>query len=93
MLLCTGCGASFPITRGIPRFLSNTLTADQKATADAFGYEWTHYSKLTDADRREFLDWIAPLTPADFEGRVVLDRVAAKGGTSFWPLNSRPARW
>jgi SAM-dependent methyltransferase len=83
MLLCTGCGASFPITRGIPRFLADSLTADQKATADAFGYEWTHYSKLTDADRREFLDWIAPLTPADFEDRIVLDAGCGKGRHIF----------
>ncbi len=69
--------------RGIPRFLSNALTEDQKATADAFGYEWTHYSKLTDADRREFLDWIAPLTPADFEDRVVLDAGCGKGRHIF----------
>jgi SAM-dependent methyltransferase len=83
MLLCTGCGASFPITRGIPRFLADSLTADQKATADAFGYEWTHYSKLTDADRREFLDWISPLTPADFEDRIVLDAGCGKGRHIF----------
>lgn len=83
MLLCAGCAAPFPITRGIPRFLANTLTQDQKATADAFGYEWTHYSKLTDADRREFLDWVSPLTPADFEDRVVLDAGCGKGRHIF----------
>jgi SAM-dependent methyltransferase len=78
-LVCEGCSASFPITRGIPRFLSHGLTEDQKATADAFGYEWTHYSALTEADRREFLAWIAPVTPPDFEGRVVLDAGCGKG--------------
>ncbi|HEY5173949.1 MAG TPA: methyltransferase domain-containing protein [Terriglobales bacterium] len=83
MLLCSGCGSSFPIVRGIPRFLANTLAADKQATADAFGYEWTHYSKLTDADRREFLDWISPLTPADFEDRVVLDAGCGKGRHIF----------
>ena len=82
-LLCRGCGASYPITRGIPRFLASALPADQQATADAFGYEWTHYSKLTDADRREFLDWISPLTPADFAGRVVLDGGCGKGRHIF----------
>jgi SAM-dependent methyltransferase len=55
------------------------LSADQKATADAFGYEWTHYSELTGGDQREFLDWISPLTPADFEGRTVLDVGCGKG--------------
>ncbi len=82
-LVCRGCGASFPVTRGVPRFLPKTLTEDQKATADAFGYEWTNYSALTEADRKEFLGWIAPLTPADFEGRTVLDCGCGKGRHIF----------
>jgi SAM-dependent methyltransferase len=82
-LVCSGCDAGFPITRGIPRFLPRTLAADQKATADAFGYEWTHYSALTEADRQEFLAWIAPLTPADFKDRVVLDGGCGKGRHIF----------
>jgi SAM-dependent methyltransferase len=82
-LTCAGCAAAYPILRGIPRFLSHGLTEDQKATADAFGYEWTHYSELTDADRKEFLDWIAPITPADFEDRIVLDAGCGKGRHIF----------
>jgi len=82
-LSCSNCGSVFPITRGIPRFLAQSLTEDQKATADAFGYEWTHYSKLTDADRREFLGWISPLTPADFKDRVMLDAGCGKGRHIF----------
>jgi SAM-dependent methyltransferase len=82
-LSCRNCGAAFPITRGIPRFLATALGADQKATADAFGYEWTHYSKLTDADEREFLGWISPLTATDFRDRVVLDAGCGKGRHIF----------
>lgn len=82
-LLCGGCSAAFPILRGIPRFLAQSLTADQKATADAFAYEWTHYSELTEADSREFLAWIAPLTPASFKDRVVLDGGCGKGRHIF----------
>jgi SAM-dependent methyltransferase len=83
LLLCLHCDSSFPITRGIPRFLTKGLDAGQRATADAFGYEWTHYSKLTDADKREFLDWISPLTAADFEDRAVLDAGCGKGRHIF----------
>ncbi len=83
LLSCTRCSAHYPITRGIPRFVSHGLTEDQKATADAFGYEWTHYSALTEADRREFLDWIAPVAPADFEDKLVLDAGCGKGRHSF----------
>jgi SAM-dependent methyltransferase len=82
-LSCAGCGSTFPITRGIPRILVHALSADKKATADAFTYEWRHYSRLTDADKKEFLGWISPLTPADFEDRVVLDGGCGKGRHIF----------
>ena len=78
-LRCQGCARAFSIIRGIPRFVRRDLNADQKATAAAFGYEWTHYSKLTEADKKEFLAWIAPLTPADFKGQVILDGGCGKG--------------
>jgi SAM-dependent methyltransferase len=78
-LVCSGCSAVFPITKGIPRFLPAELSPAKQATADAFGYEWTHYSNLTDADREEFLDWIKPVTPESFAGRVVLDGGCGKG--------------
>jgi SAM-dependent methyltransferase len=79
----TGCNASFPIRRGVPRFLPQDLGAAKQATADAFGYEWTNYSQLTDADRAEFLDWIKPLTPDAFVGRTVLDAGCGKGRHIF----------
>jgi SAM-dependent methyltransferase len=82
-LQCEGCGANFSIIRGIPRFLLQNLTAAKKATAAAFGYEWTHYAELTAADREEFLDWVKPLRPSDFAGKVVLDVGCGKGRHIF----------
>jgi SAM-dependent methyltransferase len=82
-LHCTGCQAGFPVTRGIPRFLPPELSAAKQATAAAFGYEWTHYTELTEADRAEFLDWIEPLDEATFANRVVLDAGCGKGRHLF----------
>jgi len=78
-LQCHGCASCFPIVRGIPRFVGSSLAPEKKATAAAFGYEWTHYSQLTEADRREFLAWIDPLMPVDFRDQIVLDAGCGKG--------------
>jgi SAM-dependent methyltransferase len=78
-LVCRQCAATYLVTRGIPRFVPGELTRDQIATAAAFGYEWTHYSSLTDADRKEFLAWIAPVAPEDFKDQIVLDAGCGKG--------------
>jgi SAM-dependent methyltransferase len=83
VLACENCSRSVPIVRGIPRFVRKDLNEDQQATAAAFGYEWTHYSKLTDADKKEFLAWIAPVTPENFRDRIVLDAGCGKGRHIF----------
>jgi SAM-dependent methyltransferase len=82
-LTCIGCSRIFSVLRGIPRFLPGLLTAAEQATVDAFGYEWTHYSQLTEADEKEFLGWIAPLTPEAFVDRLVLDAGCGKGRHIF----------
>jgi SAM-dependent methyltransferase len=82
-LTCRGCQASFPIIRGIPRFLPPEMSAAKQATVAAFGYEWTHYAELTPADRQEFLDWIKPLDESAFRNRVVLDAGCGKGRHLF----------
>lgn len=79
MLTCNGCASRFPVIRGIPRFVGQALNAEKQATAAAFGYEWTHYSQLTEADKKEFLAWIAPLTADEFKDQVVLDAGCGKG--------------
>ena len=78
-LVCSGCKATFQIRGGVPRILTSELSREKQATAEAFGYEWTHYTTLTEADREEFLDWIKPLTPESFAGRLVLDGGCGKG--------------
>ncbi len=78
-LVCSACGTNFPIMRGIPRFVPPELSEEKRATAAAFGYEWTHYSELNEQYRAEFLDWIHPLQPEAFRDRMVLDAGCGKG--------------
>ncbi len=80
---CRTCSASYRISGGIPRMLRAPLGAEQQATAEAFGYEWTHFTDLDEQYRAEFLDWIKPITPEFFRDKVVLDAGCGKGRHAF----------
>jgi SAM-dependent methyltransferase len=71
-LICNKCRATYPIRSYIPRILPK-LTSIEKKTAKSFGYEWTHFSKLYETYKQQFLDWIKPLKPSFFKNKVVLD--------------------
>ncbi len=76
---CAECRRRYPIVRGVPRLLPETFSGQQRATADAFGYEWTHFSELEDTYEDEFLDWIHPIGKDFFRGKLVLDGGCGKG--------------
>ncbi len=69
---CAGCGADFPIVRGIPRFVaSDAYTA-------SFSLEWNRHRKtqLDDATSRESEETFREktgLTPEEAAGRLILD--------------------
>ena len=75
-LRCAACGHGYPVVRGIPRLLPDELTLEKLRTASAFGWEWQEFDSLHD-DREtyhgQFLDWVHPIEPDFFRGKVVLD--------------------
>jgi SAM-dependent methyltransferase len=75
---CAGCGAHYPIRRGVPRF-AGELGEVEAETAAAFGYEWTRYRELAARYRQQFLDWIRPVEPTFLHGRTVLEGGCGKG--------------
>jgi SAM-dependent methyltransferase len=77
-LQCGACPRTFAITRGIPRFATDVQEVEQR-TADAFGYEWTRYSELADRYRKQFLDWLRPVTADFFRDKAVLEGGCGKG--------------
>ena len=80
-LRCSGCMTTYPITNGIPILLNTAQSHEQNArTAARFGEEWDQFDFI-DAERyaAQFLDWIAPVTPEFFKGKLVLDAGCGKG--------------
>lgn len=79
-LRCHTCAASFPITRGIPRFAQLTeVERDKQATAANFGWQWQHFTEEDSRYAEQFLGWIAPVTPEFFQNKVVLEGGCGKG--------------
>lgn len=72
-LRCINCQQEFPIRAGIPRLLPNALPARHQETAQAFGWQWTHFIEMHTTFEEQFLDWIAPIQPEFFRGKIVLD--------------------
>jgi SAM-dependent methyltransferase len=83
-LTCTGCSAAYPVTGGIPRLLPGALSEEKRRTAAAFGYEWRHFTELHAQYRDQFLDWMQPIQPEFFEGKVVLDAGCGTGRHAFF---------
>ncbi len=78
-LLCSGCGAAFPILRGVPRFVASAISDEQRHTAEAFGWEWQRFPELDAPEEEQFLDWIYPIGKDYFVGKTVLDAGCGMG--------------
>ena len=57
-------------------------------TSDRFGFEWDRYDGFFPHYEEQFLGWIEPLGPEDFQDRDLLDAGCGMGRNSFWA-----ARW
>jgi SAM-dependent methyltransferase len=71
-------GHAFAIRAGVPRFATDVDETETR-TADAFGWEWTHYRELAARYRQQFVDWIRPVGPEFFHGKAVLEGGCGKG--------------
>jgi SAM-dependent methyltransferase len=74
------CGRHFPIVRGVPRFAALGKEEEEKAaTAANFGWQWQHFTQQDEKYEEQFLNWIAPVEPDFFKGKLVLEGGCGKG--------------
>ena len=65
--------------RGIPRLLptggapGDGFAITQDRTRQSFGYQWTAFRTMVDAFREGFLNYIHPIGPEFFPGKLGLD--------------------
>jgi 2-polyprenyl-3-methyl-5-hydroxy-6-metoxy-1,4-benzoquinol methylase/uncharacterized protein YbaR (Trm112 family) len=78
-LVCSGCSASYPIIRGIPRFV------EQENYSGSFGYQWNRYARLqldsyngTTFSRERFYS-ITEWRPDELSAKLVLDAGCGAG--------------
>ena len=80
-LKCQGCGEEYAVKNFIPRLLREGLARGKRDTAKAFGWEWNRFSEIHSLPdyKEQFLDWVHPLTPNAFEGKIILDAGCGMG--------------
>lgn len=78
-LRCTQCHRTYPVLRGVPRMIPSGIEHLSLEVAASFGWEWNEFDELRPHYHEQFLDWIKPLRPADFAGRLVLEGGCGKG--------------
>ncbi len=78
-LRCVRCPSSFAIRNGVPRFAEIEADDKQRETAENFGAQWLVFDHVQPHHERQFLDWIAPVTPEFVRGQVALEGGCGKG--------------
>src|SRR3954454_21297461 len=79
-LRCPGCGASYPMTGGIPRFAGEPYVA-------SFGRQWDRYDVARAEEDEAVFRVKTGLDPRELEGKLVLD--AGCGGGRYARLAGR----
>ncbi len=80
VLTCAGCGRSYPIEGGVPRFAGQQYAA-------SFGRQWNRYDVARDEEDEAVFRVKTGLEPRDLTGKLVLD--AGCGGGRYARLLGR----
>lgn len=78
-LVCAQCQSRFAVRDGIPRFADLSNDELQRETAENFGAQWLEFDHVQQHHEKQFLDWIAPVTPDFVRGKTVVEGGCGKG--------------
>jgi len=79
-LRCRSCCRSYPVEEEVPNLLLDGKQGDEKRMRTGFEFEWKHFSRREKPYLTQIaLEWVRPLCPEDFAGRVVLDAGCGMG--------------
>lgn len=78
-LACDGCGSSYPIVDGIPRFVDVPEDERARRTQASFGYEWTHFNDWRPSGATNFNDYFQNFDLSALECKIVLDAGCGMG--------------
>jgi SAM-dependent methyltransferase len=93
-LVCQSCTDSYGIHAGVPVLIVDETrdAADGRLeTAEAFAFAWSEYPTESPYSPEQISDWIKPLEPADFAGRVVLDAGCGTGAFAAYATDAGAA--
>lgn len=76
---CVLCRRVFSVTHGVPTLLPSQGNALALQVAGEFAEQWKRYDDRRAEYRQQLLDWLAPVSPSFFPGKLVLDGGCGKG--------------
>ena len=80
VLNCKKCSREYKVVRGVPRFADlSKIEEDKVATAENFGWQWTHFTQEDKKYHEQFLGWLQPVKPGFFADKIVLEGGCGKG--------------
>ncbi len=82
-LACAPCAATWPIEHGVPDFVPRDDRADVQQTTSGFARNWDEFNQVINAHQalndELFRDWIHPLDPERFRGKLVMEAGCGMG--------------
>jgi SAM-dependent methyltransferase/uncharacterized protein YbaR (Trm112 family) len=71
---------------GVSRSSAALVREDKEKlkTQAAFGFEWLTYPKLYREYEKQFLDWVRPVQPSFFRGKMILDAGCGTGRHAYF---------